>query len=126
MRKKEVKYMPQMKLPHDHGSHAGLEKMPGCEAFTAVADTCKQLSDCTRIRIFWILCHCRECVINLSAMTDMSSPAVSHHLKQLKAAGLIVSTREGKEVYYEAARTPQAQLLHRIIEQIMQISCPGQ
>ena len=33
---------------------------------------------------------CEECVINISAMMDMSSPAVSHHLRQLKNAGLIV------------------------------------
>ncbi len=118
--------MSEIKLPHDHGNAVDPAKIPGSEAFLAVAETCKQLSDSTRIRIFWILCHCRQCVINLSALTGMSSPAVCHHLKQLKAAGLVVSHREGKEVYYEAAQTPQAGLLHRMIEQIMQIHCPGQ
>lgn len=73
--------------------------MPSVENFQTVADIFKQLGDGSRIRIFWLLCHCEECVINLSAMVNMSSPAVSHHLKQLKAAGLIVSRREGKEVY---------------------------
>ncbi len=118
--------MPEQKLPHDHGAHLHLEDMPSQDQFHTVAEVCKQLSDASRIRIFWILCHCRECVINLSAMMDMSSPAVAHHLKQLKAGGLIVSTRAGKEVYYEAAQTPQARLLHDMIEQILQIHCPGQ
>ena len=55
----------------------------------------------------------------------MSSPAVSHHLRQLKIAGLIVSRRHGKEVYYKAAETEQAQLLHHIIEQMIRITCPS-
>lgn len=117
--------MSHIHLPHDHGAHSHLDNMPSQEDFQTVAELCKQLSDGTRIRIFWILCHCRECVINLSAMMDMSSPAVSHHLKQLRSAGLIESQREGKEVYYQAAGTPQAKLLHGLIEQLMEISCPG-
>ena len=55
---------------------------------------------------------------------EMSSPAVSHHLKLLKQSGLITSRRSGKEVYYKAADTEQAQLLHRMIERILQIACP--
>lgn len=74
---------------------------------------------------FWLLCHCEECVINLSSIVGMSSPAVSHHLRQLKSSGLIVSRRDGKEVYYKAATTEQAQLLHQIIEKMVEISCPA-
>ena len=94
-------------LPHDHGQpfEQELEHMPSTEDFGTVAAIFKQLGDGSRLRIFWLLCHCEECVVNLSAMVKMSSPAVSHHLKQLKAAGLIVSRREGKEVYYKAADT---------------------
>ena len=118
--------MPQTVLPHDHGQaiEHGLEAMPRTEDFQTVADIFKQLGDGSRIRIFWLLCHCEECVINLSALMGMSSPAVSHHLKQLKAAGLVVSRRDGKEVYYKAALTDRAQLLHRMIEQMVEIACP--
>ena len=102
--------MIQNHLPHDHGQtiEHELEYMPSVENFQTVADIFKQLGDGSRIRIFWLLCHCEECVINLSAMVNMSSPAISHHLKQLKSAGLIVSRRDGKEVYYKAADTEQA------------------
>ena len=55
---------------------------------------------------------------------DMSSPAVSHHLRQLRSAGLIVSRREGKEVYYRASDTIQAKLFHKLIEELLEISCP--
>ena len=119
--------MEGISLPHDHGQtmEQELEHMPSTENFQTVADVFKQLSDGSRIRIFWLLCHCEECVINLSAMVHMSSPAVSHHLRQLKAAGLLVSERSGKEVYYRAAETDRAQLLHHMIEQLVEIACPG-
>ena len=94
------------------------------ETFQTVAGTFKLFDDSSRLRIFWLLCHCEECVINISAMVEMTSPAVSHHLRQLKDRGLIVSRREGKEVYYKAAETEQSVLLHQVIEKIMKISCP--
>ena len=113
-------------LPHDHGhcSRHTLDHTPNNEEFLLISDMFKQLADPTRIRIFWILFHCEECVINLSALMDMSSPAVSHHLKQLRAAGLIVSRREGKEVYYRAADNQQTRLLHDMIKQMVNLTCP--
>ena len=119
--------MTSTPLPHDHGQppEPTLAAMPDTESFQTIADLLKQLGDSSRIRIFWLLCHCEECVINLSAMMKMSSPAISHHLKQLKSSGLIVSRRSGKEVYYRAADTQQAQLLHRMIETLLQINCPN-
>lgn len=118
--------MQPISLPHDHGEEMEkqIESIPKAQLFQIAADTFKLLGDSSRIRIFWILCHCEECVINLSAMVEMSSPAVSHHLKMLKASRLIVSRREGKEVYYKAADTQQAALLHQMIEALLEISCP--
>ena len=115
-------------LPHHHGEGEETAKIQEqidlVSHFQIVADIFKQLGDTTRVRIFWLLCHCEECVINISAMLKMSSPAVSHHLRPLKNSGLIVSRHEGKEVYYRASNTPQSQLLHQMIEQVMEIACP--
>ncbi len=120
--------MNKNKLPHDHGETGKIaviqEHISRVDSFQTVADIFKQLGDTTRIRIFWLLCHCEECVINISAMLDMSSPAISHHLRPLKNSGLLISRRKGKEVYYRAADTPQSQLLHQMIEQVMEIACP--
>lgn len=119
--------MQTTSLPHDHGQpmEQELQNMPSVENFQTLSDIFKQLGDGSRLRIFWLLCHCEECVVNLSAMVGMSSPAVSHHLKLLRAAGLIVNRRAGKEVYYTAANTQQAQLLHHMIEDLVVIACPS-
>lgn len=118
--------MAQVSLPHDHGQNIEhvMEHMPETEEFQTVSDIFKQLGDSSRTRIFWLLCHCEECVVNISAMVGMTSPAVSHHLKLLKASSLVVSRREGKEVYYKAADTEAAQLLHHMIEKLVVITCP--
>ncbi len=119
--------MSECRLPHHHHDNTEhlFDHMPLPKAFAATAELMKLLSDNTRLRLFWILCHCEECPLNLSAMLNMSSPALAHHLKLLKAAALIQSRREGKEVYYRAADTPQAEALHRTIEQIADLACPG-
>ena len=116
------------KLPHRHGEKDELisiaEKISDTGSFSKVSDVMRQLSDTARLRIFWLLCHCEECVLNISSFMDMSSPAVSHHLKSLKDSGLVTSRRDGKEVYYKAAATELASHLHLVIEQVMDISCP--
>ena len=89
-----------------------------------MAELFRSLGDPTRVRIFWLLSHREECVINIAAMLDMSSPAVSHHLRSLAENGLLESRRDGKEVYYRAPDTVQGQLLHEIVEQVMEIACP--
>lgn len=117
--------MERFTLPHQHGQSMSqiLEHMPDTERFQLTADIFKLLSDPTRIRIFWILCHYEECVINIAAIMDMSSPAVAHHLRLLRTSGLIESRRDGKETYYRASTSKKAQTLHHMIEGIMEISC---
>lgn len=118
--------MPKQ-FPHNHGQALELEfdHLPENSQFETVADIFKQMNDGNRLKIFWLLCHCEECVINISAMVEMSSSAVSHHLKQLKAGGFIVSRRAGKEVYYKAANNEKVDFLHHMIEQLVEISCPN-
>ena len=120
--------MPDSALPHRHTDHRDSlflqQALSSTREFGVVAELFDQLSDPTRLRIFWMLCHCEECVINIAAVLEMSSPAVSHHLRSLRDTGLIVSRREGKEVFYRASDLEVVQLLHHMIEQTMSITCP--
>lgn len=120
--------MCSFRLPHSHGEsqHTALlhQQLSNIPRFSAASDLFKQLSDPTRVRIFWLLSHQEECVINIAAMLDMSSPAVSHHLRSLTEAGLLSSRRDGKEVYYRAADTEGIRLLHQMVEQVMDVACP--
>ena len=120
--------MQKIVLPHDHGQDIEnrLDVVPREEEFQTVAEIFKQLCDGRRIQIFWLLCHCEECVLNIAAIVNMTSPAVSHHLRLLKGSGLIVSRREGKEMYYRTADTELARVLHHTIEKLGRITCPEQ
>ena len=115
-------------IPHDHGDIKDVEEfstlLSETDGFDSVANVLSQMSDPTRMRIFWLLCHYEGCVINISSIMGMSSPAVSHHLRSLKDSGLIENRRVGKEVYYKAANTPEADFLHHTIEELMEITCP--
>jgi DNA-binding transcriptional ArsR family regulator len=126
-KKKGGIFVPERSLPDSHSqkNQQEIEHMPREEDFGVVADLFRLLCDKSRIRIFWLLCHREECVLSLSSLVGMSSPALSHHLRQLKGSGLVVSRREGKEVYYKAADTQTAQLLHHMIEKMVEITCPG-
>lgn len=116
------------KLPHVHNENSSheeaLSKVASIEDFNLLADVFKQLGDGSRLRIFWLLCHCEDCVLNISTMVNMSSPAVSHHLKQLKSGGLIISRRSGKEMLYKVADTKYTRLIHQTIETLMGMICP--
>ena len=120
--------MSYTKLPHNHHNETAhtalLEQLDDIQHFQIVSELFKQLSDPTRIRLFWLLCHCEECVLNISAMMKMTSPAISHHLRVLRNKGLISSRRIGKEVYYKSSNTEQSILLHKMIEKILMITCP--
>lgn len=117
--------MTVRKLPHDHGSHTLelLKREPAREVFEKASNTFQLISDPTRLKILWLLCHSEECVINIAAAIDMSSPAVSHHLRVLKQSGLLTSRREGKEAYYTLAKTPEADLVHKIVDSVFDMNC---
>lgn len=60
----------------------------------------KVLGDETRTKIMYLLAFRRLCVCDLAAILQMTLPAISHHLRLLKALRLVRYEREGKMVYY--------------------------
>ena len=73
----------------------------GRSAAEDLAERFKALADPTRVAIVNSLSAADEvCVCNLTATFDLSQPTISHHLKILRDAGLVESTRRGTWAYY--------------------------
>lgn len=117
-----------MEFTHTHQNNNKQEQimksMPSVYDFMAVSDLFKILCDNTRLQMFWILCHVEQCVTNLAVMLDVSSPAISHHVRLLKENNLITSRKDGKEVLYRANDNDVTKLFHSIIEKAMNSACP--
>jgi ArsR family transcriptional regulator len=76
------------------------------------AELLKILSDPSRLRIFVTLLRSRgeACVCDFVDGLDLLQPTVSHHLKVLKDAGLIESSRRGTWVYYRLSPSARARV----------------
>ena len=63
----------------------------------------KMFSDPTRVKILNILLEGEKCVGDVAAQMNMSTAAVSHHLRMLRQGNLVTDHRQGKEVFYALA-----------------------
>lgn len=59
-------------------------------------ETLKALADENRLRIVQMLAGGERCVCELATALDASDALVSHHLKQLREAGLVKTRRIGR------------------------------
>lgn len=75
---------------------------PDMAALTVASGAAKALGDPTRLSVAAALRDGGElCVCDLAWVTERSDKLVSHHVRQLRTAGLVHSRREGKMVMYE-------------------------
>lgn len=65
----------------------------------------KALADEKRLQIIELVSQRSVCVCELEGLVGLTQPAVSHHLKILREAGLVNDTRQGKWVFYSLNRT---------------------
>ncbi|MGZ0145995.1 ArsR/SmtB family transcription factor [Kribbella sp. WER1] len=66
------------------------------------ASVFKALADPVRLRLFSMITSAAGeiCVCDLTPQFEVSGPTISHHLKVLRAAGLVDCERRGTWVYY--------------------------
>jgi ArsR family transcriptional regulator, arsenate/arsenite/antimonite-responsive transcriptional repressor len=77
----------------------------------ALAARFKALADPTRVAIVNRLAAADEvCVCDFVAALDLAQPTISHHLKVLREAGLVESSRRGTWAYYRLVPAAVAQL----------------
>ena len=69
-----------------------------------------------RLQLLDVLLHNegRVCVCDLEAAVPVKQPTVSHHLRLLRAAGLVTSERDGLWAYYRVRREALEALRVRI------------
>lgn len=90
------------------------------EGFLACSRLLTALGDETRQHLFLEMLKMGECngvrVGKITEKTHLSRPAVSHHLKIMKEAGIIQMRREGTKNYYyfDLNRTAVTQLIETL------------
>jgi len=78
----------------------------------------KALADPVRLQLLVYLLNRpnqEACTCDLAPLVDLSEPTVSHHLKKLESAGLVIKERRGMNVHYQvvpAAVHAIAETLH--------------
>ena len=84
-----------MKVMDAHLSHLIASPL---EPDTLVA--LQAVAEPTRVKIVALLSHGEHCVCDVGEMLGLSPALVSHHLRTLRASGLLRERRSGRWVYY--------------------------
>jgi DNA-binding transcriptional ArsR family regulator len=83
-------------------AEAARTRLPSVDALEEWATEAKALADPTRLAVAVALAEAGvACVCDLAWIIGRDQKLVSHHTRALRAAGLAVSSREGKMVMYE-------------------------
>ncbi len=61
------------------------------------------LADATRLAIVRQLADTETCACDFTMCCDVGQPTVSHHLRVLREAGIVVSERRGQSIFYQLA-----------------------
>lgn len=85
---------------HDDVIEHARGDMPDEEILYDLAEIFRVFGDTTRIKILWSLFEAEMCVCDMAQLLGMGQSAVSHQLRLLKAAHLVRSRRDGKQIFY--------------------------
>jgi ArsR family transcriptional regulator len=94
------------------------KKMPEDNDLYDVSDFFKVLGDSTRSKIIWALDEHEMCVCDLAVLLGMTKSAISHQLRALREANLVVNRRDGKNVFYSLADDHVKQIFEKGLEHI--------
>ena len=93
-------------------------RMEPARAFAA-AERAHAVADPTRLMLAGALAEIDElCVCDLSWIAERSQNLVSHHLKVLRANGLVCSRRNGKMVMYALTEEGRAILQSVLLDEV--------
>lgn len=79
--------------------------------FTQFAQVSKAMSSFNRLIMIEYLAQCEHSVEELANVMELSVANTSHHLQQLRHAGLVASRKEGQRVYYRLSGEDVVELM---------------
>ena len=88
---------------HGENVESAKKLMPSEDELFDLSEFFKVLGDSTRVRIVSALDASPLCVCDLAALLNMTKSAISHQLRSLRDANLVMAKREGKNVFYSLA-----------------------
>src|SRR5262245_66306611 len=89
-----------MAEPHHQEAHLAVP-LPGLERYDAASDLLRAVTAPIRLAVVDLLADHAYCVHELVDAIGVSQPLVSQHLRVLRGAGLVKTSRRGREVGYE-------------------------
>ncbi|TSC53017.1 MAG: arsenical resistance operon repressor, ArsR [Microgenomates group bacterium LiPW_16] len=76
----------------------------------------KIVAEEARLKLLCVLREGEHCVCEMMRHVDLSQSLISHHLSDLKRAGLVIDEKRGQRIYYSLTK-----LGSRIISLLMEI-----
>ena len=105
--------MPRSEPPNRPAMSAVAE-----DELVQLADMFRLLGDPTRLRVLVACLASPLSVSEIAATLGLTLSLVSHHLRLLRAARLVRSQRQGRQVFYEAADAHVSSVITDLLEHI--------
>ncbi len=111
-------YVCDCDIIHSDVVNSVQRNMPQESELYDLSDFFKVLGDSTRVKIMWALDEHELCVCDLAALLNMTKSAISHQLRALREANLVINRRDGKNIYYALADHHVQQIFEMGLEHI--------
>ena len=81
-----------------------MQKKSAClcakKELTHISDLLKTIAENNRLKIICLLGRGEKCVCEIMALLDLPNNLMSHHLKVLTKAGILLKRKEGRFIFY--------------------------
>ncbi len=91
--------MPRKKTPKSQPGPTAIEAM----VYEKQAELCKAFANPVRLQIINKVCSCECAASDLQKALSISKANLSQHIAVLRSSGVIVTRRQGKQLFYSLA-----------------------
>jgi len=98
--------------------HSYMSEMPDENTLDKMEDLLNIASDCTRLKILYAISDKEANVSEIVGAVGASQSLVSHQLKVLRKAHLVITHKEGHKVFYKLADDHVIKLLDVVYDHV--------